>query len=99
MTFSVLLSDDAKTDLFDIYWWVASEAGPEIADAYYARLESRLFALDHYPNRGTPRDDLGENIRTVPFERRLTILYRVERKIVRVLRVVSCARELGLTAQ
>lgn len=99
MTFRVIITDDAQTDLFNIYHWVVAEAGVEIADGYYGRIEARLFALDRYPNRGSPREDLGEGIRSVSFERRITILYRVETNIVRIMRIVSSARELGSAMQ
>ncbi len=98
MRYEVIISEGALDDLYDIYQWVLLEAGREIADAYYARLEARLDAFDHYPNRGSPRDDLGNAIRTMPFERRIIILYRVEAQEVTILRVVSSARELGLLA-
>ena len=99
MKYAVIISEAALEDLYDVYRWVAMEAGLEIADGYYQRLEARLYGLDHFPNRGAPREDLGRGIRAVPFERRIIILYRVEKRSVVIQRVVNSARELSLLMQ
>jgi toxin ParE1/3/4 len=66
-----------------------------VADAYLDRIEQKIVSVAEFPLRGTPRDDLAAGVRTLVFERRLLIAYRVENAVVIVLRVISGQRELG----
>lgn len=83
----------AEADLSDLFRWVEAEAGAEVADRYLARIEAKCATLTAYPNRGSPRDDLGAGVRTQSFERRLVIAYRVEGDRVVILAVANGARE------
>jgi toxin ParE1/3/4 len=74
---------------------IAAETGLAIADGYIDRVEARIAALSHFPNRGTPRDDLVSGLRTLAFERRLVIAYIVGPGSVTVSRVIDAARDLG----
>ena len=96
MAAEVLFSAAALDDLFAIYVYVAEAAGIDIADACDARLRQACLGLVNFPRRGTPRDDLGKGVRTLSFERRAVIAYRVEGATVRILRVLHRGRELGL---
>jgi len=42
-------------------------------------------ALDRFPLRGAPRDDLRPGLRTLAFRRRATIAYSVKPKIVTII--------------
>jgi len=95
VTYRVLLSERAIEDLDTLHAWIAAEAGSAVADGYVDRLQTRIEALSEFPNRGTPRDDLISGLRTLAFERRFVIAYRVTAKDVRVLRVISGQRELA----
>lgn len=46
------------------------------------------MALATFPERGTLRNDLAPGIRVVGFERRASILFRVEGEVVRIFRVL-----------
>jgi len=94
--YEIIFSEDALDDLYGIDQWILREAGAAIADAYYARLEVRLYSLQDFPNRGTPRADFGPGVRSVPFERTVTVYYSVEDRSVVILRVLHGAREVGL---
>ena len=96
MAAEVLFSAAALDDLFAIYVYIAEAAGTEIADGYDARLRQACLGLANFPRRGTPRDDLGKGVRTLSFERRAVIAYRVAGATVRILRVLHRGRELGL---
>lgn len=96
MPHKVVLASDALNDLRSLYDHIAEAAGTGVADAYDARLRKTCVRLADFPRRGTPRDDLGEGVRTVPFERRAVIAYRVEGATVRILRVLHRGRDLGL---
>jgi len=95
MSHEVRLSELAISDLVALHRWIAAEADHAIADNYIDRIETRVAALAEFPDRGTPRDDLAPGLRTLAFERRLLIAYRVDGGTVLVLRVISAQRELA----
>lgn len=83
----------AEADLAALFRWIEAEAGADVADRYLARIEAKCATLTAYPNRGSPRDDLGVGVRTQSFERRLVIAYRVTGDQVVILAVANGARE------
>lgn len=95
MTHGVALTPLAIEDLIALHRWVSDEAGPSTAAGYLDRIEARIAALAEFSGRGTPRDDLADGVRTLTFERRLVIAYRVEPGTVTVLRVIGAMRELA----
>ncbi|MFV0645057.1 MAG: type II toxin-antitoxin system RelE/ParE family toxin [Sphingomonadaceae bacterium] len=95
MIYRVQLSELAIDDLIALHRWITSEADAETATGYIDRIEARIAALSEFPNRGTPRDDLSDRLRTLAFERRLIIAYKINDETVTVLRVINAARDLG----
>ena len=95
MTFRLELSPTTRADLVTVHDWIVGEADDDVADAYLRRVIAKLATLVDFPNRRTPRPELGRDIRSISFERRLIIAYRVEADIVTILRVVDGARDLG----
>jgi toxin ParE1/3/4 len=87
MTYDVQLSALAIEDLIALHQWVRVEADFPTADGYLARIEERIAALADFPHRGSPRDDLVAGLRTLTFERRLSIAYNVDGTVVTVQRV------------
>ena len=96
MAAEIVFTQPALDDLFSLYLYVAEAAGLDTADAYDARLRAACARLAGFPNRGTPRDDLGSGVRTIAFERRAVIVYRPEGESARILRVQHRGRALGL---
>jgi toxin ParE1/3/4 len=94
MSYRVEISAPAHNDLVDVREWIMSETNAETAEQYIDRVKARLGRLTDFPNRGTPRSDLAPGLRTLSFERRLIIAYRVELEIVRIVRVVDAKRDL-----
>ena len=92
--FEIVLSEQAIEDIISIGRWIAEEADRETANAYVSRIEAFCFKLSDFPRRGTPRDDLAEGVRTVPFERRVVVAYRVDGHTVSILRAVSGSRDM-----
>jgi toxin ParE1/3/4 len=90
------LSGRAIDDLKQIQTWVAEQADIDTARAYVSRIEAKFLSLNSFPLRGTPRDDLIPGLRTIPFERRLVIAYRLIDNEVWVERIVSAARDNGI---
>lgn len=77
----------AEADLFDLYRYIASEAGRAIAGGYIDRIEAACMALQTFPERGTRRDDIRPGLRTIGFERRATIVLRVMVREVIIVRI------------
>lgn len=91
----VILSRPALADLARISDWVAANAGRAVALAYLDRIEAACAGLTDFPRRGTPRDDLGPGVRTISFEGRATIAYRVEADTLLILGVFHAGRLLS----
>ena len=51
------------------------------------------MTLATFPERGTKRDDLAPGIRTIGFERRATIAFRVGDDTVRIVRIFYAGRD------
>lgn len=51
-----------------------------------------LHGLAEYPERGTKRDDLMSGLRTIGFERRVTIAFRVMKKRVEIVSIAYGGR-------
>lgn len=91
----IRVSAQAAEDLAGLRRWIVAEADGNTADAYLDRLKAHLAKLAAFPQRGTSREDLAPGLRTLSFERRLLIAYRVEDERVDILRIINGAREVG----
>lgn len=83
----VVFSLEAQEDLLGIYDWVASKASPTVAIGYLDRIEGFCASLKIGAERGTRRDDIRPGLRTLGFERRITIAFMVEDHKVVILRL------------
>ena len=89
----VIWRPEARDDLYAIYDWIAEQADPDTAYAYTSRIKAFALRLTHFPNRGTPHVDISSGLRSVTFERRIIIAYRVEIGTVHVVRLICAARD------
>lgn len=94
MSLPVTWHPNAQSDLYQMYDWIVDRAGPEIAISYTRRIQERCRSLADFPHRGTPREDLGLALRSITFQRRVVIVYRVEQDRVLVLRLIRAARDI-----
>jgi toxin ParE1/3/4 len=94
MTAAVRLSETAIKDLIAIRDWIAEQSDPSTARAYIDRVSAKVRTLADFPLRGRARPEVGRDIRSLSFERRLVIFYRIEGPDVWVERIVSGARDL-----
>ncbi len=85
----------ARDDLLSLYDWIAGQVDPAIAYDYTAATEAHVRKLSHFPERGSPREDLGEGIRTTTYRRRTIIAYRVVDDAVEIVRLVHGGQVLG----
>jgi toxin ParE1/3/4 len=95
VTFSVSFRPEAESDLFNLYDYIAEEAGPAIAGGYIDRIEAACMALATFPERGTDRDEIRPGLRTIGFERRATIIFQVVGQEVLIVRVLYGGRDIG----
>lgn len=93
MTPSVRLSDDAEDDLFNLGVWIASRADRQTARDYLGRIEAACRRLASFPDRGSPREELGPGLRSVVFERRATIIYLGTPDEVVIVRIIHRGRD------
>jgi toxin ParE1/3/4 len=68
---------DAEADLFALCRYVAEASSGTRAEASIARIEKACMALAMFPDREAMREDIAPGIRTIGFERRATIAFRV----------------------
>ena len=91
----VVWRPEARDDPYAIYDWIAEQADLDTAFAYTARIEAFALRLSHYPNRGTPRLNPALGLRTVTFERRVIVAYRVNLRAVHIVRLIPAARDFA----
>ena len=70
-----------------LYDHIAAEASQAVALAHLQRIENWLAAFNIGAERGTRRDDIRPGLRTIGFERRLTVAFVVDDARVVILRV------------
>jgi len=87
MKYRVSFRPLAESDLFGLYDYIARESGHGVAGAYIDRIEAACMALATFPRRGKRRDDIRPGLRTLGFERRATIAFRVMRTEVVIVRI------------
>jgi toxin ParE1/3/4 len=84
----VVFHDDAEEDLAGIVEWIAERVSLATARGYADRIRAYCERFDVFPERGTKRDDLSPpGLRTIGFERRITIVFTVTSDEVVILRL------------
>lgn len=89
----VILSPRAEDQLDAIYLYIAVNASAEIAQRYTEAIVAKCDSLRDFPNRGTPRDDLRREVRTLVFRQRVTIAYVVEAEEVTILGIYYAGQD------
>ncbi|MGX9961769.1 type II toxin-antitoxin system RelE/ParE family toxin [Roseomonas sp. F4] len=82
----------ARQDLFELQDQIIAEGGEARALAYLDRLMRRCATLEVFPEAGRPRGTHGT--RSLAFERRVVMIYRLRGEAVRILRVLYGGRDL-----
>jgi toxin ParE1/3/4 len=83
----------ADADLEAIYRFIANDS-PDRAIAFIRRIRTRCNTLETMPFRGRSRSDLAEGVRTIVFERRVVIAYRVLDDRLTVLRLIYAGQNI-----
>lgn len=90
----IVFRPEAGSDLVELALYLAREVSPRRALAYTRRVRAACEKLRHFPERGTRRDDVRAGLRTVGFERRVTIAFLVTEETVEIIRVLYGGRDL-----
>jgi toxin ParE1/3/4 len=93
VTAYVTIRATADRDLDAIYAWISRD-NPDAAARHIQRLVAAARRLAAFPERGTPRPEIGTGARSIPVGAYL-ILYKVEANSVDVVRIVHGARDVG----
>ncbi len=92
--FPVIIQDSAKRDVANIRLYLEIQIGSRsIARNIAKRIVKRALRIGLIPFGGRPRDDLSLGLRTVPFEDKAVIAYRVEKNRVLIVRVFYAGRD------
>jgi len=94
VTRRIVFSPEAQGDLRQLSLYIAERSSDARAIAYLDRIEAACLGLRDFPERGTRRDDLWPGLRTVGFERRVTIAFTVAAETVTILRILYGGRNL-----
>ena len=86
---------EAIADLDRLFCYIAEESSFEVADRYLAQIERLCLSLETFPKRGTAVPGRTSGLRTMGFERRVTILFRVGENQVDFLSILYGGRDLG----
>ncbi len=74
---TVTYSAMARADMVELWVWIASKSGEEVADTITDRIERRIAMLGDNPLMGPARSDIAEGARHLTCERWLA-LYRIK---------------------
>lgn len=69
------MSAHAAGQVDDISTWIADRASADVASRFAHDLLERCRSLELFPHRGTPRSNIRDGLRTIPFPRTVTIGY------------------------
>ena len=84
---------EARADLLGLYELILAAGGAERAGGYLGRIQQRCLSLGEFPLSGRARPDVGPGIRSLGFERRVLLAYRVSDERVLILRILYAGRE------
>ncbi len=73
----VVFTPLAERQVDALYRYVSAHAGGSRAEGYIGRIVAFCQTLGSFSQRGTRRDDLFKGLRTIGFERRVTIAFMV----------------------
>jgi toxin ParE1/3/4 len=89
----ILIRPRAKGDLAEI-WEYISEDSEARADTFLDEIDRKFQALATSPLMGRPREELAEELRSLPVGRHI-IFYRPAFDGVEIVRILHGARDIG----
>ena len=93
MAHSVIFRRRAEQRLTELGVYIAERSSAAIANGYIDRIYAACMTLSHFPERGTKRDDIQPGLRTIGFERRATIIFRILETHVEIVSIAYAGRD------
>lgn len=93
MAHKVIFRRRAEARLNDLYDYISAASSPDIAIGYIRRIREACMSLANAPERGTRRPDIMPGLRTIGFERRVTIAFRVLKTRVEIVTIAYGGRD------
>jgi len=76
--YAVAFTPRAERQLDSLYAYIAEHSGETRATDFVGGIIADCLALSTFPERGTKRDDIRPNLRTMGYARRVTIAFSVD---------------------
>ncbi len=95
MVHRVVFSAEAEAQLIAIYEYIANQASPLVALRFTQAIAARCEKLKNMPRRGTRRDDLRPDLRTIGFRRRVTLAFAVDERTVTIVGIFYGGRDVA----
>ena len=73
----VLFTASAERQIEQFFDYIAHQSSESTAELYIRRVVRHCEQLQHSPERGARRDDILQGLRTIGFERRITIAFMI----------------------
>ena len=75
--YAVIFSPRAERQLAHVYGYIADQSGEARAENYVGKIVAACHALSTFPERGSKRDDVRPNLRTMGYAKSVTIAFSV----------------------
>ena len=97
--YRVQYSIECKEEIRELRAYITNQRSRQIANAYIKRLRRFCEGFAMAPHRGEVRTDLKEGLRTIGFEHRISIVFRVydDQQLVRVTGIRYAGRSFEQT--
>ena len=87
MSYTVVFTPEAETQLLELYGYIAAEASPEIAARFTDGIVTYCESLNTFPARGNRRDDIRPGLRITSYRKRVAIAFNVDDERVNIIGV------------
>ena len=75
--YKVVFTPQSQEQLELLYDYISDQSGEDRAEDFVGGIIAECLSLRSFPERGTKRDDIRPNLRTMGYERRVTIAFSV----------------------
>lgn len=78
--YAVVFTPSGERQIQELYAYIAEHGSSARADRFVGRIVETCLSLSTFPERGTKRDDIRPNLRTMGYARRVTIAFSVDKR-------------------
>ncbi len=76
--YQVVFTRSAEGQLNELYSFIAENGGETSAETFVGGIVADCLSLSMFPERGTRRDDIRQNLRVKGYRRRVSIAFSVD---------------------